>query len=144
MQLFRYSYFIVCFRFLANLSSYTIAIIGIDRYIRTKYYTNFRAIWTTKVVTSLICIGCLLSLFQAITLSVALALQKGEAISTRIMLLFCFFVTPYVIALNLVRYIDQDKLNDNHKSILQFTFCFSIIFLMVIPSIMLLFFNNKR
>ena len=58
--------------FLAHLSSYTIAIIGTDRYVRIKYYTNFRAIRTTKVVISLICAGCLLALFQAITLSVAL------------------------------------------------------------------------
>ena len=161
--------------FLAHLSSYTIAIIGIDRYVRIKYYTNFRTIWTTKVVISLICAGYLLALFQAVTLSVALTLQKGTAIipvnvvmdgfivsiiillqlltirrsiavqrestvgepgfnkkivklSTRIMLLFCFFVTPFIITLNLLRYVDQDKLNDNHKSILQFTFCFSVIF----------------
>ena len=161
--------------FLAHLSSYTIAIIGIDRYVRIKYYTNFRAIWTTNVVTSLICAACLIASFKAITLGVALTLQKGEAIihvndvmdgfivgiiillqlltirrsiavqrestvgeprfnkkivklSTRIMLLFCFFVTPFIIILNLLRYIDQDKLNDNHKSILQSTFCFSIIF----------------
>ena len=161
--------------FLAHLSFYTIAIIGTDRYVRIKYYTNFQAIWTTKVVTSLICAGCLLALFQAITLSVALTLQKAAAIiptnvvmdgfivgiiillqlltirrsiavqrestvgeprfnkkivklSTRIMLLFSFFVTPFIIILNLLCYIDQDKLNDNHKSIPQFTFFFSIIF----------------
>ena len=161
--------------FLAHLSSYTIAIIGIDRYVRIKYYTNFRTFWTAKVVISFICAGCLLALFQAITLSVALTLQRGTAIipvnavmdgfivsiiillqlltiqrsravqrestvgeprfnkkivklSARIMLLFCFFVTPFVIILNLIRYIDQDKLNDNYKLILQFTFCFSIIF----------------
>lgn len=54
--------------------------------------------------------------------------KKIVKLSARIMLLFCFFVTPFVIILNLIRYIDQDKLNDNYKSILQFTFCFSIIF----------------
>ena len=106
--------------------------------------------------------GCLLALFQAITLSVALILQRGTAIipvnaamdgfivsiiillqllttrrsrtvqtesivaeprfnkkilklSARIMLLLCFFVTPFIIIFNLTRYIDQDKLNDNHK-----------------------------
>ena len=161
--------------FLAHLSSYTIAIIGIDRYVRIKYYINFRTIWTTKVVRSIICVGCLLALFQAITLRVALTFQKAVAImpvnvvmdgfivgiiillqiltirrsravqrestvgesnfnrkivklSTRIMLLFCFFVTPFIIILNILRNIDQDKLNDNHKSILQFIFCFSLIF----------------
>ena len=157
--------------FLAHLSSYTIAIIGIDRYVRIKYCTHFRTIWTTKVIISLTCVGCLLTLFQAITLTVALTFQKVVAIipfnvvidgfivgiillqlltirrstavstagesnfhkkivklSTRIMLLFCFFVTPFVIILNLLRNIDQDKLNENHKSTLQFIFCFSIVF----------------
>ena len=31
------------------------------------------------------------------------------------MLLFCFFVTSFIITLNLLRYVDQDKSNDNHK-----------------------------
>ena len=157
--------------FLAHLSSYTIAIIDIERYVRINYCTHFRTIWTTKVIISLICVGCLLTLFQAITLTVALTFQKVVAIipfnvimdgfivgiillklltirrsiavstagesnfhkkivklSTRIMLLFCFFVAPFIIILNLLRNIDQDKLNENHKLTLQFIFCFSIVF----------------
>ena len=66
--------------FLAHLSSYTIAIIGIDRYVRIKYCKHFRTIWTTKVIISLTCVGCLLTLFQAITLTVALTFQKVVAI----------------------------------------------------------------
>ena len=132
---------------------------------------HISTIWTTKVIISLICVGCLLTLFQAITLTVALTFQKvvalipfnvvidgfivgiillqlltirrstavstaGESnfhkkivkLSTRIMLLFCFFVTPFIIILNLLRNIDEDKLNENHKSTLQFIFCFSIVF----------------
>ena len=41
--------------FLAHLSSYTITIIAIDRYVSIKYYTNFRTFWTAKVFISLIC-----------------------------------------------------------------------------------------
>ena len=29
--------------------------------------------------------------------------------------MFCFFVTSFIITLNLLPYVDQDKLNDNHK-----------------------------
>ena len=54
--------------------------------------------------------------------------KKIVKLSTRIMLLFCFFVAPFIIILNLLRNIDQDKLNENHKSTLQFIFCFSIVF----------------
>ena len=41
--------------FLTHVSGYTIAIIGIDRYIRIKYFVNFKAIWTTRVVLTLSC-----------------------------------------------------------------------------------------
>lgn len=35
--------------FLTHLSMYTIAIIGVDRYVRIKYYVNFKTMWTKKV-----------------------------------------------------------------------------------------------
>ena len=52
--------------FLTHLSMYTIAIIGIDRYIRIKHYTNFQTIWTKKVIFTLILTGCFLALFQGV------------------------------------------------------------------------------
>ena len=51
--------------FLTHLSMYTIAIIGIDRYIRIKH-TNFQTIWTKKVIFTLILAGCFLALFQGV------------------------------------------------------------------------------
>ena len=51
--------------FLTHVSMYTIAIIGIDRYVRIKHYVNFKTIWTKKVVFALIFTGCFLALFQA-------------------------------------------------------------------------------
>ena len=83
----------------------------------------------------------IITLLQLLTIRRSIALQRESAVGeprfnkkivklgTRIMLLFSFFVTPFIIILNLLRYIDHDKLNDNHKSILQFTLFFSIIFL---------------
>ena len=51
--------------FILHLSMYTIAIIGIDRYIRIKHYVNFKTLWTTRVVLTLIFIEVFLSLLQA-------------------------------------------------------------------------------
>ena len=44
---------------------YTIAIIGIDCYVRIKNYANFKTLWTTRVVLRLIFIEIFLSLLQA-------------------------------------------------------------------------------
>ena len=67
--------------FLAHLSGYTIAIIGIDRYIRIKYYSKFKAIWTTRVVLVLFYIECLLALFQALMMTIDLSLKKEQVIA---------------------------------------------------------------
>ena len=43
--------------FLVHLSCYTIALMGIDRYIRIRYYVKFKSMWITKVVTIAICMS---------------------------------------------------------------------------------------
>ena len=48
-----------------HLLMYIIAITGVDRYLRIKHYASFKAIWTTKIVISLISISAILALFQA-------------------------------------------------------------------------------
>ena len=67
--------------FLTHLSGYTIAIIGIDRYIRIKYYSKFKAIWTTRVVLVLFFIQCVLAFFQAFAMSIDLSLKKEQVIA---------------------------------------------------------------
>ena len=62
--------------FLMHLSMYVVAVIGIDRYVRIKYYTNFKRIWTTKIVFTLIFIGFSLALFQAVVVTMAFMLRK--------------------------------------------------------------------
>lgn len=42
-----------------------------DRYVRIKHYTNFKAIWTNKVVFTLIFTGCILALFQAVLVTIS-------------------------------------------------------------------------
>ena len=64
--------------FLTHVSGYTIAIIGIDRYIRIKYFVNFKAIRTTRVVLTLSCIGCIFALIQALMIRTDLLLRKVE------------------------------------------------------------------
>lgn len=56
--------------FLTHLLMYTIAIIGVDRYVRPKYYVNFKTIWTKKVLFMLIFTGCFLPLFQAVMVAI--------------------------------------------------------------------------
>ena len=56
--------------FIVHLSIYTIAIIGIDRYIRIKHFVNFKTLWTTRVLLTLIFIAVFLSLLQAIMILV--------------------------------------------------------------------------
>ena len=55
-----------------HLLMYTIAIIGVDRYLRIKHYASFKAIWTTKIVISLISISAILALFQAAVIIIGL------------------------------------------------------------------------
>ena len=159
--------------FLIYLSFYLIALMSVDRYIRIKHYANFTTIWTTKVVSTLICVACLFALSQTVMMSLSLIISKtvlisqvknvmdvivvgfiillqiqtirtSNAVSTvsesrrfskrvvklskRIILLFCFFVTPCIITVNILRSDIQDKFSNNDKSILQFMFCLSMIF----------------
>ena len=61
--------------FLSHLSAYVIAILGIDRYLRIKYFTNFKTLWKTKVVFILICFASLLAAFQAVIITTSWLLQ---------------------------------------------------------------------
>ena len=61
--------------FLSHLSAYVIATLGIDRYLRIKYFTNFKTFWKTKVVFILICFASLLAAFQAVIITTSWLLQ---------------------------------------------------------------------
>ena len=63
-----------------HLSMYSIGIIGIDRYLRIKHYANFKALWTTRVVLTLMCVGGFLSFFQTAMIVISVLLGK-ESIS---------------------------------------------------------------
>ena len=162
--------------FLTHLSGYTIAITGIDRYMRIKFYANLRALWTIRVASTLMCVGFFLALFQAVMITTGLIFRKNQIVvpiyigidsivisivillqiltiqtsnsvqnqstvstfertnrkitklSMRTMLLLWFFYTPHVMIIKPMRSWIQNQLNDNGKSILEFTTCMSIIF----------------
>ena len=51
--------------FSVHLSMYTIALIGIDRYLRIKHYASFKVLWTTRAVLVFISIEVFLACMQA-------------------------------------------------------------------------------
>ena len=73
---------------LSGLSGYMIAIIGVDRYLRIKYYAKFKTIWSTKIVSILICSGSFLAFFQAVMKTVGLVLELER------------FVVPVYVAMD--------------------------------------------
>ena len=62
--------------FYLYLSMYSIAIIGIYRYVRIKYYASFKAFWTARVVLTLICIQVFLAFFQAAMIAISVFWKK--------------------------------------------------------------------
>ena len=61
--------------FFMHLSGYVIAIIGVDRYHRIKYYVKFKTISSTKILLIFICSGSFLAFFQAIMITAGLELE---------------------------------------------------------------------
>ena len=66
--------------FLAHLSGYMVAIIGVDHYLRIKYYVKFKTIGSTKTVLILICSGSFLALFQVVMITVGLVLELNRCV----------------------------------------------------------------
>ena len=66
--------------FLIHLSMYTIALIGIDRYLRIKRYAKFKTLWTTKAVLGFVSLDIFLSLLQAILTLIGLLSGKENIV----------------------------------------------------------------
>ena len=52
--------------FFSHMSVYTIAVLGIDRYLRIKHPVKFKEFWTTKTIFTLMIIVTFASLFQVV------------------------------------------------------------------------------
>ena len=76
---------------LFHTSMYLIAIIGIDRYLRIKYYMTFKVIWTPRVVSILISIGF------AIAISQAIVANLGFLIGREHMAIIIYYATDVLI-----------------------------------------------
>ena len=76
--------------FLMHLSGYMIAKIGVDRYLRIKYYAKFKTIWSAKIVLIFICSGSFLAFFQAVMIIVGLVLELDR------------FVVPVYVTMDVV------------------------------------------
>ena len=84
--------------FFTNVSGYTIAIMGIDRFIRIKFSTNVKGIVTTKFILISISMIFLAALINAGPFPVGILLKK-EPIFTRIFLTLGFTVVSIVTLL---------------------------------------------
>ena len=62
--------------FSTQLSGYTIAILGVDRFIRIKYYLKVNSILTSRFISALLSIACVLALVSAVVIPMDLLLIK--------------------------------------------------------------------
>lgn len=81
--------------FLLRSSFYTVALIGIDRYLRIKHFGHFKTFWTTRVVLRLTCAVVFLALIQAVLVLTA-AISGKEHIGTPI------YITIDVVVIDLI------------------------------------------
>ena len=65
--------------FLVHLSAYTIALIGIDRFLRIKYKMTFRSLLTTKSVMLMIVLVWVLALTNAVIITFGILVNKRVA-----------------------------------------------------------------
>ena len=68
--------------FLAHLSVYTIAVIGVDRFIRIKYKVNFKTILTSKLLTVLTLIVWLGALIHAVMITIGILMDIEQKVRT--------------------------------------------------------------
>ena len=88
------------FTFLSHMSNYTIAVLGVDRYFRIKHYATFRAKWTTKLLSKLMCIVFFLAFIQAVTIATGVIFGR-EHIALSLYILIDSIVICTVILLQI-------------------------------------------
>ena len=80
----KYCSFKIAFIFLSvffyHFGSSIVALLGVDRYLRIKYYSNFRSIWTTKVAATLIIVISFLEFLQALIITLSSILEENKNI----------------------------------------------------------------
>ena len=87
--------------FLAHLSAYTIAVIGVDRFIRIKYKVSFRTVLTPKLLTVLTFIMWLAAVIHAVMITIGTSMDKEQEVRT-IGLIVDGFVLGIIIILQMI------------------------------------------
>ena len=82
---------ILLFTFLAHLSVYTIAVIGVDRFIRIKYKVSFRTVLTPKYLTVLTFIVWLAALIHTV-ITIGILIDKEQEVRTIGLIVDGFFL----------------------------------------------------
>ena len=64
--------------FFYHFRSYIFVLLGVDRYLRIKHYSNFRSIWTTRVATNINHCNVFLGFFASIDDNIKLSNRKKK------------------------------------------------------------------
>ena len=87
--------------FSTNFSGYTTAILGIDRFVRIKYFTKVKTILTSRFILTLISMAFLAALFNAVRVPMGLLLMK-ENLFASVTLVLAFTVVTSVTLLQVI------------------------------------------
>ena len=87
--------------FLAHLSAYTIAVMGVDRFVRIKYKINYKAILTPKFLSILVLIVWLASLIHAVMITIGLLMDEEQVVRT-VSLIVDGFVVGIIVTLQMM------------------------------------------
>ena len=83
--------------FSTNFSGYTTAILGVDRFVRIKYFTKVKTILTSRFILTLISMAFLAALFNAVGVPMGLLLMKENLFASVALVLAVTVVTSVTL-----------------------------------------------
>ena len=83
--------------FSTNFSGYTTAILGVDRFVRIKYFTKVKTILTSRFILTLISMAFLAALFNAVGVPMGLLLMKENLFASVSLVLAVTVVTSVTL-----------------------------------------------
>ena len=103
--------------FLSRGSSYTVAVIGVDRFIRIKYRMNYMSILTNTFATILMLLAFFLALIQATVITVGLLINKEQTVRSAGMAIdgsvVLFVLLLQVATMKIIRRINSQIMPDS-------------------------------
>lgn len=105
--------------FSTNFSGYTTAILGVDRFVRIKYFTKVKTILTSRFILILISMAFLAALFNAVGASMGLLLMKENLFASVTLVLAVTVVTSVtllqVIVIRTSNAVSNESIIDNSQ-----------------------------